>query len=157
MEETLRQVGELLLGSMPTVLLVSLLYRLYKAMVHTPLIRVLAERRSKTEGAIEQARADVGAAEARTEEYERRLRDARTQVFRKQEERRQKAQELRAAAAAEARSVAKAQLDQARAAIEKDAQAAKDGLQGQSQKLAEEIIRVVLQPAGGQPSLGGGQ
>jgi F-type H+-transporting ATPase subunit b len=157
MEETLRQVGELLLGSIPTVVLVCFLYVLYKLMVHKPLTAVLAERRGKTEGAIEQARADVGAAEARTAEYEQRLREAKVKVFRRQEERRQKAQEVRAAAVAEARSAAKAQFEQARTAIEKDAQVAKDGLQGQSQKLAEEIIRTILQPAGGRPSLGGEQ
>ncbi len=157
MEETLRQVGELLLGSIPTVVLVCFLYVLYRSMVHKPLTRVLAERRSRTEGAVEQARADVAVAEARTSEYEQRLREARLAVFRNQEEHRQKAQETRAAVVEQARAQARAQLEQARAAIERDMQAAKAGLQGQSQKLAEEIIRSVLQPAGRQPSPDGGQ
>jgi len=46
MDETLRQLGELLLGSVPTVILLTLLFALYSAIVHKPLQRVLAERRS---------------------------------------------------------------------------------------------------------------
>ena len=87
MDETLRQLGELLLGSVPTVILLALLYALYTTIVHKPLQRVLAERRSKTEGAVEKSRADIAAAEARTAEYEQKLREARAAVFRAQEAR----------------------------------------------------------------------
>jgi F-type H+-transporting ATPase subunit b len=73
MDETLRQLGGLLLGAVPTVILVALLYVLYTVIVHKPLRRVLDERRSKTEGAIEKSRADIAAADARTSEYEQRL------------------------------------------------------------------------------------
>ncbi|MFZ0997830.1 MAG: hypothetical protein WAO17_06495, partial [Candidatus Sulfotelmatobacter sp.] len=81
MDQTLRQLGELLLGSVPTVILLTLLYALYATIVHKPLRHVLEERRSKTEGAIEKSRADIAAAEARTSEYEQRLREARATVF----------------------------------------------------------------------------
>ena len=64
MDQTLQQLGELLLGAVPTVILLALLYALYTAIVHKPLQRVLAERRSKTEGAVEKSRADIAAAEA---------------------------------------------------------------------------------------------
>ena len=80
MDETLRQVGELLLGSIPTIVFMVLLYGIYTALVHKPLVKVLAERRSKTEGAVEKARADIAAAEARTAEYEKCLREARVAV-----------------------------------------------------------------------------
>jgi F-type H+-transporting ATPase subunit b len=147
MDQTLRQVGELLLGSIPTIILLLLLYGIYVALVHRPLGKVLAERRSKTEGAIEKARADIASAEARTAEYEQRLREARAVIFKRQEARRQQALQVRAAAVAEARAKAQVQIDQARAAIEQDKQVAQDGLQAESGKLAAEIIRTVLQPA----------
>jgi F-type H+-transporting ATPase subunit b len=146
MDETLRQVGELLLGSIPTIILMVLLYGIYSGLVHKPLIKVLAERRSKTEGAIEKARADIAAAEARTAEYEQRLREARIAVFKNQEALRQQALQARAAAVAEARNRAQAQVEQARAAIEKDKVAAQAGLEAESGKLAAEIIRIVLRP-----------
>jgi F-type H+-transporting ATPase subunit b len=146
MDETLKQVGELLLGSIPTIIFMVLLYGIYSAVVHKPLVKVLAERRSKTEGAIEKARADIAAAEARTAEYEQRLREARITVFKNQEALRQQALQARAAAVAEARNRAQAQVEKARAAIEKDKVAAQAGLEAESGKLAAEIIRIVLRP-----------
>src|SRR5215470_4675088 len=144
MDETLRQLGGLLLGSIPTVILLLVLYGAYTVIVHRPLARVLAERHAKTEGAIEKARADVAAAEARTAEYEQRLREARTAVFRSQEARRQAALQARSAAVARARDKALEQVHQARAGIEKDKIAAQEGLQADSARLANEIVRRVL-------------
>jgi len=146
MDQTLRQLGELLLGAVPTVILLTLLYVLYKAIVHNPLQRVLAERRSKTEGAVEKSRADIAAAEARTAEYEQRLREARAALFRGQEARRQAALQARAHAVNEARTKAQAQVDVAKQSIEADRAAAEGGLQAEAAALAKEIIRRVLEP-----------
>jgi len=157
MDETLRQVGELLLGSIPTILFMVALYGLYTVLVHKPLVKILAERRAKTEGAVEKARADVAAAEARTAEYEQRLREARMAVFKSQEALRQKAVQARAAALAEARNRAQAQVEEARAAIAKDKVDAQASLQAESGKLAAEIIRVVLHPRTAPTPAGGGR
>ena len=148
MDQTLRQLGELLLGSIPTVILLALLYALYATIVHKPLRRVLEERRSKTEGAVEKSRADIAAAEARTSEYEQRLREARATVFRAQEARRKAALDARTAALNQARDKAQAQVQAAKADIQKDRDAAQSGLQKEVQALAAEIMRRVLEPAG---------
>jgi F-type H+-transporting ATPase subunit b len=148
MDQTLHQLGELLLGSVPTVILLALLYGLYTTIVHKPLQRVLDERRSKTEGAIEKSKADIAAAEARTSEYEQKLREARAAVFRKQEAKRQAVVQARADALNEARSKAQAQVQAAKADIEADRASAEKGLQGEAGALAQEIARRVLQPAG---------
>lgn len=149
MDQTLQQLGRLLRGSVPTIVFLILLYWTYVLLLHKPLMKVLAERRSRTEGAMEKARADIAAAEARTAEYEQRLREARMAVFKAQETRQQQASQARASAAAQARANAQAQVEQARGAIEKDKQAAQSGLQAESGRLAEEIIRTVLRPAMG--------
>ncbi len=154
MDEIFRQLGGLLLGSVPTIILVILLFGIYTAVVHKPLTKVLAERHSRTEGAIEKARADIAQAEARTADYELRLREARMTVFKSQESRRQQALQARAAAVAEARSRAQVQVEQARAAIEQEKVAAQTGLQAESGKLAAAIIRTVLEPAGQSPAGG---
>ena len=146
MEETLHQLGGLLLGAVPTVILVALLYALYTAIVHKPLRRVLEERRSKTEGAVEKSRADIAAVEARTEEYEQRLREARATMFRAQEARRQAALQARATAVNGARTRAQAQVQAAKRDIEADRMAAQAGLQKEAAALAAEIVRRVLQP-----------
>jgi F-type H+-transporting ATPase subunit b len=148
MDDTLKQLGELLLGSVPTVILLALLYALYTAIVHKPLQRVLAERRSKTEGAVEQSRADIAAAEARTSEYEQKLREARATVFHAQEARRQAVLQARTNALNEARSKAQAQVQAAKKDIENDRVAAEKGLPAEAAALAQAIVRRVLQPAG---------
>jgi F-type H+-transporting ATPase subunit b len=147
MDETLRQIGGLLLGSIPTVICFLLLYGLYTVLVHKPLARVLSERRARTQGAIEKARADVASAEARTAEYEQRLREARLALFKAQEVRRAKASQARAAAIADARERAQHQINQARTEIESEKTVAKDSLEAEAGRLAAEIIRTVLEPA----------
>lgn len=154
MDEILGQLGGLLLGSVPTIIFIVLLFGIYTAVVHKPLVRVLTERHSRTEGAIEKAHADIARAEARTAEYEQRLREARMTVFKSQEARRQLALQARAAAVAEARARAQAQVEKARTAIEQDKVAAQTGLQAESGKLAAAIIRTVLQPASQSPAGG---
>jgi F-type H+-transporting ATPase subunit b len=146
MDETLRQLGELLLGSIPTIIMLVLLYAIYSVVVHKPLSRLLAERRAKTEGAVEKARADIAAAEAKTSEYEQRLRDARLALFKSQEAGRQAALQARSQAVAAARAKAQDQVKQAREAIEREKIAAQEGLQTESARLATEIVRTVLRP-----------
>src|SRR5947199_10634856 len=102
MDETLRQIGGLLLGYIPTVIFFLLLYGFYTVLVHKPLTRVLGERYARTQGAIEKAKSDIAAAEARTAEYEQRLRDARVALFKYQESRRAQASQVRADAVAQA-------------------------------------------------------
>lgn len=155
MDETLRQIGGLLLGAVPTVIFFLLLFGLYTVLVHKPLTRVLAERRARTQGAIEKARGDVAAAEARTAEYEQKLRDARVALFKAQEARRAKASQLRAQAVADARYKAQAQIEAARTEIEQDKAAAKQNLEVEAGRLATEIIRTVLEPAMSQAPAGG--
>lgn len=155
MDTTLQQAGLLLLDSIPTVVLLLLLYAIYQNLVRKPLERVLAQRRDRTEGAVQKARANVGAAEARTQEYEQKLRDARITIFKTQESRRQQAQQVRAHALGEARARAQEQIQQARAAVEQEVAQAKTGLQGEAQRLAAEIIRIILRPAGAAGRAGG--
>lgn len=148
MQDMLKQLGGLLLGSIPTIILLCLLTGLYNLLVHKPLLKVLAERRSKTEGAIEKSQADIAAAAARTNEFELRLREARATLFRAQEARRKAALDLREKAVSAARAQSQAQVEAARQDLDKDKQAAKITLQGQASSLAAEIAQRVLAPAG---------
>jgi F-type H+-transporting ATPase subunit b len=154
MNEILGQLGGLLLGSVPTIIFILLLFGIYTAVVHKPLTKVLVERHNRTEGAIEKARADIAKAEARTAEYEQRLREARLAIFKSQETRRQHALQARAEAVAEARTRAQAQVEQARTTIEQDKLVAQTGLEAESGKLANAIIRTILEPATQSPAGG---
>ena len=69
-------------------------------------------------------------------------------MFRAQEARRKAALDARTAALNEARNKAQAQVQAAKADIQKDRDAAQHGLQSEAQALAAEIMRRVLEPAG---------
>jgi len=148
MDETLRQLGELLLRSIPTIFLFLVVYVGYRIIVHKPLMRVLEERYAKTQGAVEKARADVAAAEAKTAEYEQRLREAKLSVFKAVEARRAVAMNARSEVLNAAREQASAKIGQAKAAMEADVQVAKNSLQSDVERLASQVIATVLRPAG---------
>ena len=157
MDAALRKaIGELLLSAVPTIIMFAILYVAYRFLVHHPLAKVLAERHSKTEGAVAKAQADVAAADAKTREYEERLREARARIFKSQESRRKQLMDARNAAIAEARSVADTKIKAAKAGIAKETETAKTGLQSQVETLAQEVIRAVLNPrSGAAPAVGG--
>ena len=152
MDQILRQLGDLLLGAIPTVVLLLALYGLYHMLVHKPLEAVLAERRKRTQGAVEQARADIAAAAERAAEYEARLRDARLAVFKTLDVRRKQAVEVRAAAVAQARERAQQQITEAKAQVEAESAAARASLQGDSDRIASQIIATILQTADSNPA-----
>jgi F-type H+-transporting ATPase subunit b len=147
MDQTLRQLGDLLLGSVPTIILFVLTYIAYRLVLHKPLERTLRQRHERTVGAMEKARADVAAAEAKTAEYERRLAEARTAIFKAQEARRKQAMEARSAAVAQGREMASTMVGEARARLEQEKQGAAASLQAEADRLASEVIRTILKPA----------
>ena len=87
MNEILQQIGALLLGAIPTILLFVVLVLAYQLLVQGPLNRTLAERRAQTEGAIEDAHKAIAQAEAKAAEYAEKLRHARSEIFKMREQR----------------------------------------------------------------------
>jgi F-type H+-transporting ATPase subunit b len=158
MDETLRQLGELLLRSIPTIFLFLVVYSGYRIIVHKPLMHVLEDRYSKTQGAIEKARADIAAAEAKTAEYEQRLRESKLALIRAQEARLAKAAAARNEVLNRAREQAASKVAEARAALERDVQLAKAALQGDAENLAQDVIATILRPVAlAQSPVGGAQ
>jgi F-type H+-transporting ATPase subunit b len=147
MEDTLRQLGELLLSSVPTIICLFVVWGAYQLIVNRRLQQVLEQRHAMTEGAIEQAQAEIAAAEARTAEYEQKVREARAHIYKIQEAGRRQVMEQRSAALAEARKQADEMVKRARAVTAEDVAAAKAGLQKQAEVLADQIIESILRPA----------
>lgn len=144
--DILRQLGELLLASIPTIICFLVLWVAYRQIVHKKLEQVLAERHARTEGAIQEAQAEISKAEARTAEYEQKLREARSQIYKTQEARRRHTMEKRSAALAQARQQADEMVKHARAALERDVKEARATLEGQAEALANQVIASVLRP-----------
>jgi len=147
MDAILRQIGELLVNSIPTIISVLILWTAYRFIVHGKLRQVLEQRHALTEGAIERAQQEIAIAEKRTAEYEQRVRDARSQIFKTQQANRQRVMEDRNAALAESRQRAVEMVKKARAVLEAETSAAKGSLEQQAGVLADQVIATVLKPA----------
>jgi F-type H+-transporting ATPase subunit b len=147
MDEILRQVGELLISAIPTIIGLLIVWGGYRFIVHGRLVQVLERRHALTEGAIARARQEIAAAEAQTAEYELRVRQARAQIYQIQQAHRQRIVEQRNAALAEARMQAVEMVARARTALEKDVVEAKAVLEQQAHVLADHVIATVLAPA----------
>jgi F-type H+-transporting ATPase subunit b len=144
MNETLHQLGGLLLGSVPTIFLFLLLVILYRVLVYGPLTRVLNERRVRTEGAIVQANAATAAAAAKTQEYEAQLRAARSRIFQARQQKQELWNRERDHAIAEAHEAAERQVQEAKLALQAQTAAARRTLEGSIDELATEILRAIL-------------
>jgi F-type H+-transporting ATPase subunit b len=142
-----KALGELLLNAVPTIIIFLLLFYCYTALVHRPLLKVLAERHALTEGAVAKAQTDIAAADAKTAEYEQRLREARAAMFKELEQRRQRLMDARSQAVTQARQEAEVRTKAARAEIAKQVEIAKVSLQAQADSLAQRVIDQVLHVA----------
>ncbi len=145
--DLLTQLEALVIGSVPTMILFILLVAAYGFLVRRPLDRVLAERRARTTGAVEQARGAISTAEAETAAYEEKLRAARAAIVAAREQKLKQWNEQREAALAEARTTAGQRVLAARLDIEKSATAARQQIEAATDMLSAQILKAVL-PAG---------
>jgi F-type H+-transporting ATPase subunit b len=145
----LHQLADLFLRSIPTAVLFLLLLGAYRMLVHAPLLKVLAERRERTTGAMARAEAAIRAADARAQEYEARLRAARAEIFRAREVRMQALQRERDRVLEEARHAAHERVRAERARLEAEAAEARQTLDARADALAAEILRVIIPSATG--------
>lgn len=147
MDLILRQLGELVLGSVPTMLLFLILVFAYGFLVRRPLDKALAERRARTSGAVEQARGAIAAAEAETSVYEDKLRAAKRQIFEARDQKLKQWSAERDAALDQVRQTSQAQIRSAKQEIERSAETARTQIEGLSSELSAQILKAVL-PAG---------
>jgi F-type H+-transporting ATPase subunit b len=143
-DELLRQLGDLVLGSVPTMIIFLFLVFAYRYILYGPLVKTLAERRARTTGALEAAHAAIAAADAKSQEYEAKLRAARAEIFHQREQRVQQWTAQKDAALASARMAAQERVAHARSGIEAEAEAARKQIEGAAGQLAAQVLQAVL-------------
>ena len=143
------QVGQLIVGALPTAFLFITLVLCYQFLVQKPLTRTLNERRARTEGAVEDAHRAIAQAEARAAEYANKLRQARAEIFKIREQRIKQWGAERDAVLDEARKAAGQKVSQAKAELEDEAGNARRAIQASSADLARQVVRAVLPMAAG--------
>ena len=147
MDELLRQLGDLALGAIPTLILFILLVLAYRFILFGRLAKTRDERRERTAGALEKSRQAVAQADVRTQEYEARLRAARAEIFRSREQRMQRLNADKDSALAAARLTAQQQVESAQAALHAQATDARRQIEASANQLAAQVLAAVLPSA----------
>jgi F-type H+-transporting ATPase subunit b len=144
MDEILNELGGLVLGSVPTIVLFLLLVIAYGLLVRRPLDRILAERRARTSGAVEQARRAIAKAESETTAYEEKLRAAKAGIFQARDQKLKQWNAEREATLAQIRQHTQERVRGARQEIEQSAQEARLQIVKVSDELSSRVIEAVL-------------
>lgn len=146
--DILHQLEGLLWGALPTTVIVLLFFLFLRWAFWKPLERVLAERQASTEGARQEAGELLAQANDKLRQYEESLRQARAEIYRQQEGARRQVLDERARLLRETREQAAQMTKQAKLDIAEDVARAKKDLDAESRRLAEDITRTLLEPAG---------
>ena len=147
--QILRQLGELFLDSVPTIILFLLFYWFLRKNFFEPLDRTLEKRNAMIHKARSEAEAIEAAAKEKSDTYEEALRKARAGVFDEQEAVRQAALEERAKLLRAARGAAQETVRKEKERIARESDAVRAQLEEQSAALAGQIAQRILErPAG---------
>ena len=143
--EIVRQLGELFLQAVPTVVIVFAFYLFLRWQFFGPLERVMREREERTGGAMRAAEAEQSAAREKGREYEEGLKEARTAIYAEHDATRRRLLEERDARIREARAKGREEVRLAKERIGADVAAARRQLEPAGSMLASEIVRVILE------------
>ena len=144
MEQTLHALGGILLKSIPTVILLVFLYVYLKSMLFGPLTRVLQRREELTEGTRRAAQKSLKDAERKVSEYEAKMREARAEVYREQEETRKRWLADQASQVDSARECTGQTVQQSKEQLTNEVSAARLTLADSAGVLADQIATTVL-------------
>jgi F0F1-type ATP synthase membrane subunit b/b' len=151
--EILRQLGQLFLQAIPTVILVFLFYLFMKWAFFAPIRRAMEERHARIEGARAEAAAVEEVAKNEMDAYHEALRKARAEIFDGQEKQRQAVLEERSRLLKAMRARAREEAEEAKKKLQAELATARAQVERDTPALAAEIARVILE----NPSaLGGG-
>lgn len=151
--EILRQLGQLFLEAVPTIIIVFLFYLFLKWAFFTPIQRAMEERHAKIEGARAEAAAVEAAASREMDAYHEALRKARGEIFAEQEKQRQTVLEERAKLLKAMRARAEEESTDAKKKIAEELAAARAQVEREAPALAAQIAAAILEK---RPTIGGG-
>lgn len=144
MEQTLQALGGILLKAIPTVILLLILHVYLRAVLFQPIAKMLKKREELTDGARKAAEQSLAAAEAKATEYEARLTEARSAVYKEQEETRRRWLADQAAQMEQSRSSADAAVRKAKDDLAAEVAVARKSLEQTSSALADQIAESLL-------------
>jgi F0F1-type ATP synthase membrane subunit b/b' len=144
MEQTLHDLGQLLLKAIPTVFLLLVVHFYLKRMFFGPMADVLAKRRAATDGLRESAEATRARAAEQLASIEAQLGKARDAIYQEQEEARRGWIGDQDSQVDTARQQAHELIHQSDQLLDAEAVGAKSQLAGTADELADQIAQTLL-------------
>jgi F0F1-type ATP synthase membrane subunit b/b' len=151
--EILHQIGELFLEALPTVVILLVFYAFMKWAFFTPILKAMAERTARIEGARTEAAAVQAEAKREMDVYHDAMKKARAKAFGEQEAARQAVLDERARLLQAMRGRVQDEVATAKKRIAGEVATARADIERQTPELAAEIARAVIE---GPSSLRGG-
>ena len=142
--DILHQIGELFLEALPTVVLLLLFYAFLKWAFFTPILKAMAERTARIDGAKAEAAAVRAQADNEMNAYHEAMKKARAKIFAEQETVRQAVLDERARLLQAMRSRVQEEVAAAKKRIAGETAAAKADIERQTPELAAQIAQAVL-------------
>jgi len=147
--EIVHQLGKLFLGAVPTIIIVLLFYFFMRWAFFGPVMRAMAERGRRIEGARAEAAAAEAGAKQELDSYHAELRKARTEIYSEQESARQEALDNRAKLLKAMRMRTQEDVNAAKKRIAAELEAARAEVERATPELAGRIAQAILKnPAG---------
>jgi len=144
MDQTLHDLGGIILEGLPTFFLVLILAFVVRYLYLKPLDKVLAERYRLTEGARKAAESSLKSADTKIAEYQAALNKARTEIYQEQAAFLQQLHTEQAELARATREQSDTRVAEIKVSIAKDADTARESLEAQAETLAGQIADVIL-------------
>lgn len=144
MQETLQELAQLLLKSVPTIIIFIGLTFYLQRVFFRPMQRLLDERKRATEGVHELARQAFEAAESKNSEFEQALQIARAELLREREMLRRRWADEQVQQVAKARAEADAKIAEAKRQTDAEVRKTEAELEARVQGLGEDIVRALL-------------
>lgn len=142
--EIARQLGELFLGAVPTVIIFLLFYWFLSWAFFAPIQTAMAERRAAIEGARAEAAKIEAEAKHELDTYNQALRTALSKIYGEQEMARQAVLDERAQLLRAMRTRSQEEVTEAKKKIAAEVAAARVEIERQTPALADEIARSIL-------------
>jgi len=154
MPDLVHQIGELFLRAVPVALIVLIFYLFLRAFFFRPILKVMAERETRTIGAQKAAEAAQAAATEKIKQYQEALKHAKAKVYQEQEAERKRLLDERAAMLKETRTKATEEVGMAKGRVAREVAEAAKEIEVKAVELAREIAGRVLRvpPAPGGPA-----
>jgi F0F1-type ATP synthase membrane subunit b/b' len=143
--EILRQLGNLFLQAVPTVVIVFIFYLFMRWAFFTPIQKAMTEREAKIDGARKDAAAVQAAANQDLQNYDEALKKARAEIYAEQEQARQAILQERSKNLKAMRSLAQKEVAEGKKKIEAEVAAARKEIEASAPAMAAEIARSVLE------------